>query len=183
MKTTPLTLREDLASAYLRYVDTAFWLRNEQLMRERRQVLQSRDMLLSECLLEPVLPYPATEDLLDTTRQVGISDETALIVGKALFGSFVKPGEPIRLREHQAKAVLHHFKPGARRRSERRGHLGNGLGQDGEVPLADPPAAHRGGSSVGASRPRQICGGGRSRTPLNGVRCALLKTARPPFEL
>lgn len=113
MKTTPLTLREDLASAYLRYVDTAFWLRNEQLMRERRQVLQSRDMLLSECLLEPVLPYPPTDDLLDTTRQAGISDETALIVGKALFGSFLKPGETIRLREHQANAVLHHFKPGA----------------------------------------------------------------------
>lgn len=112
MKTTPLTLRDDLASAYLRYVDTAFWLRNEQLMRERRNILQSKDMLLSECLLEPVLPYPATEDLLDATRQVGISDEAARIVGKALFGSFVKPGEPITLREHQAEAVLHHFKPG-----------------------------------------------------------------------
>ena len=69
-------------------------------------------MLLSECLLEPVLPYPATEDLLDATRQVGISDEAARIVGKALFGSFVKPGEPITLREHQAEAVLHHFRPG-----------------------------------------------------------------------
>ncbi|GAA4116108.1 DEAD/DEAH box helicase [Knoellia locipacati] len=112
MKTTPLTLRDDLASAYLRYVDTAFWLRNEQLMRERRHILQSKDMLLSECLLEPVLPYPATEDLLDATRLVGISDEAARIVGKALFGSFVKPGEPITLREHQAEAVLHHFKPG-----------------------------------------------------------------------
>lgn len=113
MKTTPLTLRDDLASAYLRYVDTAFWLRNEPLMRERRDVLQSRGMLLSECLLEPVLPYPATEDLLEVTRQVDVPDETALIVGRALFGSFTKPGDPIRLRKHQADAVLHHFKGGA----------------------------------------------------------------------
>ncbi|MGB7450242.1 MAG: DEAD/DEAH box helicase [Ornithinimicrobium sp.] len=110
MKTTPLTLRDDLASAYLRYVDTAFWLRDEQLMRERRQVLQSKDKLLSECLLEPVLPYQATEGLLDATRQVGVSDKSALIVGRSLFGSFVKVGEPIKLREHQSNAVLHHFR-------------------------------------------------------------------------
>ena len=133
MKTTPLTLRDDLASAYLRYVDTAFWLRNEQLMRERRQILQSKDMLLSECLLEPVLPYPATEDLLDATRQVGISDATALIVGKALFGSFVKPGEPITLREHQARSCVAPLQARRRGPSERRGDLGNGLGQDGEA--------------------------------------------------
>ncbi|MBF4766613.1 DEAD/DEAH box helicase [Nocardioides agariphilus] len=112
MTTTPLTLRDDLAAAYLRYVDTAFWLRNSDLMQERRQVLQSGDMLLSECLLEPVLPYPATEDLLTVTRSVGLSDATATVVGDALFGSFVKPGDAISLREHQAAAVAHHFRSG-----------------------------------------------------------------------
>ena len=112
MTTTPLSLRADLAAAYLRYVDTAFWLRNPRLMHERRQVLQAGDMLLSECLLEPVLPYAATADLLSTTQSVGLSDATAAAVGDALFGTFVEPGEPIRLREHQAQAVTHHFRSG-----------------------------------------------------------------------
>lgn len=112
MGTTPLTLRDDLAAAYLRYIDTAFWLRSPTLMAERRSLLSMGDRLLSETLLEPVLPYPATTELLATTREAQISDETANVVGDALFGSFTPQGSPTRLREHQAQAVLHHFRPG-----------------------------------------------------------------------
>lgn len=111
MVTTPLTLRDDLAAAYLRYIDTAFWLRNPDLMAERRSLLSVGDRLLSETLLEPVLPYPATRDLLETTREAGISDETANVVGDALFGAFTQEGAQVKLREHQAEAVLHHFRP------------------------------------------------------------------------
>src|SRR5687767_11336727 len=109
MNTTPLSLRDDLSAAYLRYIDTAFWLRNDDLMRERREILETRGALLSECLLEPVLPYDATVDLLETTRAAGISDKAAEYVGNALFGMFTKQGEPLRLRDHQAESVLHHF--------------------------------------------------------------------------
>jgi DEAD/DEAH box helicase domain-containing protein len=111
--TTPLTLRDDLESAYLRYVDTAFWLRDDRLMAERRAILRDGDRLLGDCLLEPVLPYPATEELLKATRDAGISDETASLVGDALFGSFTTAGSPIRLRMHQADAVRHHFRAGS----------------------------------------------------------------------
>lgn len=109
MTTTPLTLRDDLTKAYLRYIDTAYWLRDDRLRRERRELLSREGALASECLLEPVLPYPATEPLLDATRRMGISDDAAEIVGRALFGDFVPEGEPIRLRAHQAEAVTHHF--------------------------------------------------------------------------
>lgn len=110
--TTPLTLRADLRDAYLRYFDTAFWLRDERLMAERRLLLESPGTLLSECLLEPVLPYDAETPLLDVTRGAGISDKAAGLVGRALFGAFTPIGEPVRLRSHQAEAVRQHFLPG-----------------------------------------------------------------------
>ena len=112
MTTTPLSLRQDLASAYLRYIDTAYWLRDERLMAERRTILESSGSLYSECLLEPVLPYAATDDLLATAVAAGVSEDTAAIVGSALFGDFAIPGQPLRLREHQANAVTHHFRSG-----------------------------------------------------------------------
>lgn len=113
MATDPLSLRDDLADAYLRYVDTAFWLRDSSLSDERRELLTQGNRLLSNCWLEPVLPYPATDDLLTSTRAAGISDETADLVGQALFGGFTPAGAPFRLRAHQAEAVRHHFQPGS----------------------------------------------------------------------
>jgi DEAD/DEAH box helicase domain-containing protein len=113
MTTTPLSLRDDLTSGYLRYIDTAFWLRDERLLKERREILTHSGNLASDCFLEPVLPYPSSDDLLATAREAGIAEQAARIVGKALFGSFVKEGDPILLRKHQAEAVLHHFRSGA----------------------------------------------------------------------
>ena len=112
MTTDPLTLRDDLTSTYIRYIDTAYWLRDRHLMDERRALLQEPGLLSSECLLEPVLPYAATEDLLDVAAAAGINESTAAAVGDALFGSFVKSGEQIKLRRHQAEAVTHHFRDG-----------------------------------------------------------------------
>lgn len=110
--THPLSLHDDLADAYLRYVDTAFWLRDPSLIEERRSLLTKGNRLLGSCWLEPVLPYPSTEDLLETTLAAGISDESSRIVGSALFGTFTPDGAPFKLRSHQAEAVLHHFQVG-----------------------------------------------------------------------
>lgn len=102
---TPSSLHNDLRRAYLRYFDTAFWLRDERLMHERRRILERPGRLFSDPLLEPVIPYDASVPLLEVTREVGISDEAAGIVGQALFGSFTPAGQPVRLRAHQAEAI------------------------------------------------------------------------------
>lgn len=112
MKTTPLTLREDLSGAYLRYIDTQYWLRNSDLSAERRALLRADGNLRSECLLEPVVPYDAAVDLLETAIGAGVSPESAEIVGRALFGDFTGPGKPLLLRAHQAEAVTSHFREG-----------------------------------------------------------------------
>ncbi|WP_300646133.1 DEAD/DEAH box helicase [Nocardioides sp.] len=112
MTTTPLSLRDDLAAAYLRYIDTQYWLRHTGLADERRGLLRADGNLRSEALLEPVLPYDASVDLLHTAGAAGLSPETAEIVGRALFGDFTPPDQPVRLRAHQAEAVTSHFRSG-----------------------------------------------------------------------
>ena len=108
----PLDVYEGIKDAYLRYIDTAFYLRSEELMDERRRRLMDSELLFTDVLLEPVLPYDSTRDLLEATRGVGLSDQAANLVGQALFGEYTEPGQPILLRKHQAEAVLHSLKPG-----------------------------------------------------------------------
>lgn len=112
MPSNPLSVYDDLRSAYLRYFDTAFWLRDSRLMAERRALLEQPGYLFTDPLLEPVLPYDATVSLTDVCAEVGVSVQTAQTVGEALFGSFTKPGTPILLRDHQAEAVRSTFRPG-----------------------------------------------------------------------
>lgn len=110
--THPLSLSADLSAAYLRYIDTAFWLRDARLLEERRELLRRPGSLSTECLLEPVLPYESTEDLASVAAEAGVDARAAEIVGQALFGAFTPKGQPIALRRHQAEAVLHHFRGG-----------------------------------------------------------------------
>ncbi|MCH9733107.1 MAG: DEAD/DEAH box helicase [Actinomycetia bacterium] len=108
--TTPLTLAEGLRDAYLRYFDTAFWLSDESLMAERRSLLEQPGALLGRVMIEPVVPYANTAKLTEITEQVGIAPGVADAVGAAVFPD-VDPSK-LRLREHQAQAVLHHFLDG-----------------------------------------------------------------------
>ena len=55
---TPLSLSAALQEGYLRYFDTAFWLRDPQLMAERGALLREEGMIFQEPLLETLLPYP-----------------------------------------------------------------------------------------------------------------------------
>lgn len=109
MTTDPLTVYGELRAAYLRYFDTAFWLRDQRLMSERRDLLDKSGLLFADPLLEPVLPYDATVPLLQVCREVGVSAETAAVVGRALLGSFADADLPVLLRDHQADAVRHSF--------------------------------------------------------------------------
>lgn len=112
METTPYSVYEDLKDAYLRYFDTAFWLRNPHLMAERRQLLEESGRLFTDPLLEPTIPYDADIPLLDVCDEVGVSREAGTVVGQALFGAFTPAGSPVLLREHQADAVRHTFRAG-----------------------------------------------------------------------
>lgn len=100
---TPIGLYADLKEAYLRYVDTAFWLRDPRLMAERRLLLEQEEFIFTDVLLEPVLQYDADVRAADLLATLGLGSGAARAV-EALFRAYAVDGE-IRLRAHQAEAL------------------------------------------------------------------------------
>lgn len=105
--TNPIRVYDEIRSAYLRYIDTAFWLDSDEVMRERRALLEDSDRLFTEVLLEPVLPYDASVDLTSLMAEQGFDSSVTELVGDALFGEFTPEGGTYKLREHQAEALRH----------------------------------------------------------------------------
>ena len=105
--TTPVRVARELQDAFLRYFDTAFWLRDERLIDERRHRLLDDALLSTETLLEPVVPYDPTEPLHDVCRSAGVPESVGARVGDALLGAFRPKDGVLRLRSHQAEALRH----------------------------------------------------------------------------
>ncbi|WP_433494729.1 DEAD/DEAH box helicase [Micromonospora sp. CA-248089] len=102
----PTRVYRELQDAYLRYFDTAYWLRDKPLREERRRLLEAPGLLFTDVLLEPVVPYDADYPLAEAAQQAGLDPVAARIVGEALFGDFVQPGQQMMLRRHQAEALI-----------------------------------------------------------------------------
>ena len=141
--TTPITVYDDICSTYLRYVDTAYWLRSEEVMAERRRLLEEDKTLFTEPLIEPVVPYDSTVPLLDIAKSIGLDPLAADRAGDALFGEYrsASNGE-IMLRTHQAEVSA----VAASRCSDGpqcRCYIGHGIGKDRGLPLARPSSALR----------------------------------------
>lgn len=97
----PRQLYSSIRDAYLRYYDTAFWLRDERLRDERRDLLEREGAVFTDPLIEPVLPYAHGATIADVCERVGVSRSVADSLGKMLFdddGDF-------RLFGHQADAL------------------------------------------------------------------------------
>jgi len=110
--TNPIRVYKEIKEAYLRYIDTAYWLQSEELANERQQLLADTDLLFTDLLLEPVLPYDASVELDKEIDALRIDRRVGDLVGKALFGEYTKSGEPYRLRSHQADALRQSLQPG-----------------------------------------------------------------------
>lgn len=108
----PVRLNRELLDAYLRYIDTAYWLADDRLMDERRALLRDSGLLGIDPQLEPVLSYPSPLDFRAVCEEAGIPSDRAEMVGRVLFGDFTDPGNPLRLRQHQAAALRAIFRAG-----------------------------------------------------------------------
>ncbi len=89
-----------ILDAYQRYYDTAFWLRDENLLGERRRLLTSRCTVSQEILLEPIFPYPAEIDVKEACNKLGLSKETSNNLARIVFG-----GNITKMRQHQSDAL------------------------------------------------------------------------------
>ena len=111
----PQKLVEDLKEAYLKHVDTTFWLDVPTLMEERRELLNSNSQLFTDVYIEPVLPYLESVSFVELCDELGL--DAQLLEGplRALM-PWHKPGvvaiEDIKLRKHHADALRASFKTG-----------------------------------------------------------------------
>lgn len=99
---TPQIILRYIQDAYLRYYDTAFWLRDPNLLAERRALLNETGATAQDVLLESVLPYLSTASIAEAAAQAGLTSRQSETLARILFG---KP-DTFRLRKHQAEALV-----------------------------------------------------------------------------
>ena len=110
---TPLEVLNDLKTAYLKHVDSTYWLENESLMEDRRALLESESQLFNDIYLEPVFPYEGTESFVDLCNELGLDLEVMTTVVRSLMTWFeTTPVEEIKFRQHQAEAIRASFRSG-----------------------------------------------------------------------
>ena len=95
-------MADGIRSTNLRYVDTAFWLKDEKLRAERRALLEEPGALVQDVYLEPVLPYDNVEPARAAFKGVGLDETQSDLLARGLFGV---PVADLRLRQHQAEAL------------------------------------------------------------------------------
>ena len=96
---TPANVLSYIQEAYHRYYDSAFWMRDEYIMRERRALLDEAGLTAQEILLEAVLPYPSMVSIEEACAAVGIEPGIARQLAEIVFGNDFK------LRRHQAQSL------------------------------------------------------------------------------
>ena len=101
---SPLYLRKRILDAYLRYYDTAFRLQDQDLMRERRSLLEGPADLASKLFIEPVLPYDGQTSVESALKGIDVldADQFGRLLTRAVFGD--QPSDFL-LRSHQAEAL------------------------------------------------------------------------------
>ena len=98
---TPANLQAALEDGYLRYFDTAFWLRDPQMMAERRRLMAQPGVLFREPLLEALFPYESRETVAEVAASLGLTAPIAQELDRLIFGR----GGESPLRPHQTRAL------------------------------------------------------------------------------
>ena len=98
---TPITVYNSICEGLLKYFDTAFWLRDTPLLKERRQLLEKESKIFSEVLLEPLPDYPSAVSISAALKTTDIDSVTADALGEMLFGG----NKETKLRSHQSEAL------------------------------------------------------------------------------
>lgn len=109
---SPANVLAYIQKAYHSYYDSAFWMRDEFLMRERSKLLDEQGLTAQEILLEAVLPYPSTVPAESIAEAAALSVDEAKLLSRIVFGAEYK------FREHQADSLRTSLAPhGATKRN------------------------------------------------------------------
>ncbi|MFY7926113.1 MAG: DEAD/DEAH box helicase [Aquidulcibacter sp.] len=97
----PVSVIEYIREAYLRYYDSAFWMRDPAIMEERRKILLTDGVMAREPLLEAVPQYPSTDPIAQACQAAGLDSFVGNNLANVVFGL----GD-IKLRKHQAQSLI-----------------------------------------------------------------------------
>ena len=74
----PIALYDRIKVAYLKYIDTAYWLRDEGLMAERRRLLEGGTFSLRTSYLNPFCPMNQTSTFEQWRQRSGFQSEFSI---------------------------------------------------------------------------------------------------------
>lgn len=141
---TPVKIADDLHDAFLRYIDTAYALRDQALVEERRRLLlEGQGNLFAPLMLEPVLPYDGVASVVQAASQAGIEARDLGDVIRAVFGVTPDALSDIKLRKHQEAALAAHFAGGIRHNPVVTSGTGSGKTESFLIPLLSRIAAEK----------------------------------------
>jgi DEAD/DEAH box helicase domain-containing protein len=96
----PINTFINIRDAYLRYLDSPFWLRYQALREERRQILNRDRQLYREPLIEPLPPYELSDfNTAQACEALGVPRRVADFLAQGLF-----PDRERMLYRHQFQA-------------------------------------------------------------------------------
>ena len=98
---SPAQLQTAIQEGYLRYFDTAFWLRDGKLMSERSKLLCQDGNIFQDMLIEPVPTYTSGPTLVEVCKKIQLDALIANQIAEMLFDS---DGQ-FKLWEHQAQSL------------------------------------------------------------------------------
>ena len=128
---SPRTVMDYVRDAYLRYYDSAFWMRDEGIMAERKSLLQEPGVMAQEPLIEAVPVYPSVEPVRAGHARVPGLASSLRPTRRVVFGS---EGHQAAQAPGPGIAICALWR---RPRDEERGrHFWHGFGEDGELPAA-----------------------------------------------
>lgn len=141
---TPIRISNDLRSAFLRYIDTAYALRDKALADERRRLLlQGQGNLFAPLMLEPVVPYDGVASVGEVADMAGVDVHDLGDVVAAIFGVERGSLDSIRLRAHQSTAVATHFSASSQHNPVVTSGTGSGKTESFLIPLLTRIAAEK----------------------------------------
>jgi DEAD/DEAH box helicase domain-containing protein len=105
---TPLEVFEHIKAAYLKYLDSAFWLRDPEMLAERAALVAGSGVLAADPILEVSLPYQTSESISEVCDQIGLGSDIATDLAMSIFSKTPE----FRLRTHQAESLKRSFSYG-----------------------------------------------------------------------
>jgi len=143
---TPFDIEDGLRDAFLRYIDTAYALRDADLVNERRRLLlEGQTNLFAPLMLEPVIPYDGVASIAEVAADAGIDEDILGRVAAAIFGVSASMRDNVRLRHHQASALKSHFAAANQHNPVVTSGTGSGKTESFLIPLLCRIAAEKSG--------------------------------------